>query len=112
MVVGDKDYMKMMLRIMKHTEMTLPEANAFLHDSVGVTKKGRHRFFGNAQHRKGAKGFDQDVQWALTHYLNASARYVAMEHFKPEASMSASSATSTRNRRAIRHATSRTSSTI
>ena len=84
-VVGDKDYMKMMLRIMKHTEMTLPEANAFLHDSVGVTKKGRHRFFGNAQHRKGAKGFDQDVQWALTHYLNASARYVAMEHFKPEA---------------------------
>ena len=84
-VVGDKDYMKMMLRIMKHTEMTLPEANAFLHDSVGVTKKGRHRFFGNALHRKGAKGFDQDVQWALTHYLNASARYVAMEHFKPEA---------------------------
>ena len=84
-VVGDKDYMKMMLRIMKHTEMTLPEANAFLHDSVGVTKKGRHRFFGNAQHRTGAKGFDQDVQWALTHYLNASARYVAMEHFKPEA---------------------------
>lgn len=84
-VVGDKDYMKMMMQITKHTEMTLPEANAFLHDSVGVTKKGRHRFFGNAQHRKGAKGFDRDVQWALTHYLNASARYVAMEHFKPEA---------------------------
>lgn len=84
-VVGDKDYMKMMMQITKHTEMTLPEANAFLHDSVGVTKKGRHRFFGNAQHRKGAKGFDKDVQWALTHYLNASARYVAMEHFKPEA---------------------------
>ena len=84
-VVGDKDYVKMMMQITKHTEMTLPEANAFLHDSVGVTKKGRHRFFGNAQHRKGAKGFDKDVQWALTHYLNASARYVAMEHFKPEA---------------------------
>ena len=84
-VVGDKDYMKMMMQITKHTEMTLPEANAFLHDSVGVTKKWRHRFFGNAQHRKGAKGFDRDVQWALTHYLNASARYVAMEHFKPEA---------------------------
>lgn len=84
-VVGDKDYVKMMMQITKHTEMTLPEANAFLHDSVGVTKKGRHRFFGNAQHRKGAKGFDRDVQWALTHYLNASARYVAMEHFKPEA---------------------------
>ena len=84
-VVGDKDYMKMMMQITKHTEMTLPEANAFLHDSVGVTKKWRHRFFGNAQHRKGAKGFDKDVQWALTHYLNASARYVAMEHFKPEA---------------------------
>ena len=84
-VVGDTDYVKMMMQITKHTEMTLPEANAFLHDSVGVTKKGRHRFFGNAQHRKGAKGFDKDVQWALTHYLNASARYVAMEHFKPEA---------------------------
>ena len=84
-VVGDKDYTKMMLQITKHTEMTLPEANKFLHDNVGVTKKNRHRFFGNAMHRKGAKGFDQDVQWALTHYLNASARYVAMEHFKPEA---------------------------
>lgn len=84
-VVGDKDYTKMMLQITKHTEMTLTEANKFLHDNVGVTKKNRHRFFGNAMHRKGAKGFDQDVQWALTHYLNASARYVAMEHFKPEA---------------------------
>lgn len=84
-VVGDKDYTKMMMQITKHTEMTLPEANKFLHDNVGVTKKNRHRFFGNAMHRKGAKGFDQDVQWALTHYLNASARYVAMEHFKPEA---------------------------
>lgn len=84
-VVGDKDYTKMMLQITKHTEMTLPEANKFLHDNVGVTKKNRHRFFGNAMHRKGAKGFDKDVQWALTHYLNASARYVAMEHFKPEA---------------------------
>lgn len=84
-VVGDKDYTKMMLQITKHTEMTLPEANKFLHDNVGVTKKNRHRFFGNAMHRTGAKGFDKDVQWALTHYLNASARYVAMEHFKPEA---------------------------
>ena len=84
-VVGDKDYTKMMLQITKHTEMTLPEANKFLHDNVGVTKKNRHRFFGNAMHRKGVKGFDKDVQWALTHYLNASARYVAMEHFKPEA---------------------------
>ncbi len=84
-VVGDKDYTKMMMQITKHTEMTLPEANKFLHDNVGVTKKNRHRFFGNAMHRTGANGFDKDVQWALTHYLNASARYVAMEHFKPEA---------------------------
>lgn len=84
-VVGDKDYFKMMQQISKHTEMSLKEANQFLHDSAGVTKKGRHRFFGNAMHRTGAKGFDKDVQWALTHYLNASARYVAMEHFKPEA---------------------------
>ena len=35
--------------------------------------------------RKGAKGFETDVTWALQHYLNGAARYVAMEEFKPQA---------------------------
>lgn len=84
-VVGDRDYLKMARQIVGHTEMSWQEANDFLRNTEQVRRTNRHRFFGNAQHRTGAAGFEKDVQWALTHYLNASARYVAMEHFKPDA---------------------------
>lgn len=84
-VVGDRDFAKMTNQIAKHTEMTVAEANKFLHDKAGVSLKGRHRHLGNLMKRKGAEGFEQDVQWALEHYFNVSARYVAMEHWKPNA---------------------------
>ena len=35
--------------------------------------------------RKGAEGFDQNIMWVLAHYFNSSARYIAMEEFKPAA---------------------------
>ena len=84
-VIGDADFQQMAARLAAETQLTLADANAFLRDSAGATMRARHRFFGNAMHRKGAKGFDTDITYVLTHYLNTSARYIAMEQFKPRA---------------------------
>lgn len=84
-VIGDVDFQQMAAKLADETQMTLADANAFLRDSAGATMRARHRFFGNAMHRTGAKGFDTDITYVLTHYLNTSARYIAMEEFKPRA---------------------------
>ena len=84
-IVGDRDYAKMTSQIHKHTDMSLADARKFLRESAGVSMKGRHRFFGNLQKRKGAQGFETDVPWVLEHYFNAASRYTAMEKWKPQA---------------------------
>lgn len=84
-VIGDADFQQMAEKLAEGTQMTLSDANAFLREGAGATIRARHRFFGNAMHRKGAKGFDTDITYVLTHYLNTSARYIAMEQFKPRA---------------------------
>lgn len=84
-VVGDRDFARMTSHIHKNTDMSLNEARKFLRESAGAKIKGRHRFFGNMKKRKGAEGFEKDVPWLLEHYFNASSRYVAMEHWKPQA---------------------------
>ena len=84
-VIGDVDFQQMAAKLAENTEMTLSDANAFLRDSAGAAMRARHRFFGNALHRTGAKGFDTDITYVLTHYFNTSARYIAMEQFKPRA---------------------------
>ena len=82
-VIGDMDFAQMTKKLAENTEMTLADARAFLQEDAGVSLKSRHRFMGNAMKRKGADGFDTDVMWVLVHYLNSTARYVAMEEFKP-----------------------------
>ena len=82
-MIGDRDFAQMTKKLAESTEMTLTDARAFLQEDVGVSLKSRHRFLGNAMKRKGADGFDKDVMWVLAHYLNSTARYVAMEEFKP-----------------------------
>jgi hypothetical protein len=82
-VIGDMDFAQMTKKLAENTEMTLTDARTFLQEDVGVSLKSRHRFLGNAMKRKGADGFDKDVMWVLAHYLNSTARYVAMEEFKP-----------------------------
>ena len=84
-VVGDRDYAKMIKKLQDDSLMDLEEAQAFLRNDLGVSRQSRHRFFGNTQHRKGAKGFEEDIGWILQHYFTAASRYVAMEGFKPEA---------------------------
>lgn len=74
----------MIQNIAEKQDMTLDEAKELLKGSA--KQKGRHRFFGNFLQRKGAKGYEQDMEWVLRHYFNSASRYVAMEtEFKPKA---------------------------
>lgn len=83
-VMGDQDYNRMMKKLAKTHDMTLKEAKEMMKDVV--SKKNRHRFFGNLKHRKGVEGYEQDMDWVLRHYFNSASRYYAMEtEFKPQA---------------------------
>ena len=84
-VVGDMEFAQMAKKLTESTQMSLADARTFLRESAGATLKSRHRFFGNMMKRKGAKGFDKNIMWVLAHYFNSSARYIAMEEFKPAA---------------------------
>ena len=84
-VVGDMDFAQMSRKLAESTEISLADARSLLLDDAGMSLKSRHRFFGSLLERKDGKGFDQDVQWVLAHYLNGAARYIAMEDFKPPA---------------------------
>ena len=84
-VVGDMEFAQMAKKLTESTQMSLSNARTFLRESAGATLKSRHRFFGNMMKRKGAEGFDKNIMWVLAHYFNSSARYIAMEEFKPAA---------------------------
>ncbi|WP_314795924.1 hypothetical protein [uncultured Selenomonas sp.] len=84
-VVGDMEFAQMAKKLTESTQMSLADARTFLRESAGATLKSRHRFFGNMMKRKGAEGFDKNIMWVLAHYFNSSARYIAMEDFKPAA---------------------------
>ena len=84
-VVGDMEFAQMAKKLTESTQMSLADARTFLRESAGATLKSRHRCFGNMMKRKGAEGFDKNIMWVLAHYFNSSARYIAMEDFKPSA---------------------------
>lgn len=84
-VVGDMEFAQMAKKLTESTQMSLADARTFLRESAGATLKSRHRFFGNMMKRKGAEGFDKNIMWVLAHYFSSSARYIAMEGFKPPA---------------------------
>lgn len=83
-VMGDMDYFKMLASIAKNNDLSLKDAKALMEGSARM--KNRHRFFGNAMHRTGVKGFETDLGWVLRHYFNSASRYAALEtEFKPQA---------------------------
>ena len=83
-VMGDMDYFKMLASIAKNNDLSLEEAKALMEGSARM--KNRHRFFGNAMHRTGVKGYETDLDWVLRHYFNSASRYAALEtEFKPQA---------------------------
>ena len=83
-IMGDKDYERMIRQIADNNGMKLAEAERLLDGSVKL--KNRHRFLGSTMKRKGAKGYSEDMQWVLRHWANQCARYYALEtEFKPQA---------------------------
>lgn len=83
-VMGDMDYFKMLASIAKNNDLSLEDAKSLMEGSARM--KNRHRFFGNAMHRTGVKGFETDLGWVLRHYFNSASRYAALEtEFKPQA---------------------------
>lgn len=78
--IGDGQYFEMVKKCEDQLNMTMKEAREFLEDKVKT--KNRHRFFGNFLQRKGALGFEGNIDWVLHHYLNAASRYIALEPFK------------------------------
>lgn len=78
--IGDGQYFEMVKKCEDQLNMTMKEAREFLEDKVKT--KNRHRFFGNFLQRKGALGFEENIDWVLHHYLNAASRYIALEPFK------------------------------
>lgn len=81
-VVGDQEYFKMLEHLTGDMEMTPEEAKEML-DTTGLSRKSRHRFYGNAMHRTGAGGYETDLMWVLNKHVNTTTRYAAMEGFKP-----------------------------
>ena len=78
--LGDMQYFKLVGNIGKAFELSADEARALLEDAARM--KGRSRVFKNAWERKGVAGFEQNMEYALRHYLNLSARYIAMDTLK------------------------------
>jgi hypothetical protein len=82
-LVGDVNYRKLARKVSDDLEISLTDAKQWLSDKVH--KKNRHRFVGNFLQRKGANGWEQDLDWVNRHYFNLISRYVAMEPFKTKA---------------------------
>ena len=83
-IMGDKDYFRMLSSIAKNNDLAYEDAKALIEGSARM--KNRHRFFGNAMHRTGVKGYETDLGWVLRHYFNSASRYAALEtEFKPQA---------------------------
>ena len=79
-VMGDMDYFKMTQKVSDDLEISLDDAKEWLDGKVHM--KSRHRFVGNFLQRKGANGWEQDLDWVNRHYFNMVSRYVALDSFK------------------------------
>jgi hypothetical protein len=78
--LGDVQYFKLVHNVEDVFALSTEDARAFLDDVARM--KNRSRVFKNAWQRKGFKGFDTDMEYAMRHYLNMIARYIAMDTLK------------------------------
>ncbi|MDR3164674.1 MAG: hypothetical protein LBU13_03770 [Synergistaceae bacterium] len=79
-VLGDMQYLKLLENTKEVFALSTEDARAFLNDAARM--KNRSRVFDNAKHRKGAAGWDTDMEYAFRHYMNYTARYIAMDDLK------------------------------
>lgn len=82
-VIGDMDYFKMDAKLEKDLELSAEEAKNLM--EYLVRRRGRSRFVGNFLQRKGAEGWEQNLDWADRHYFNMISRYAALDQFKSKA---------------------------
>lgn len=82
-VMGDLNYFSLKGKIEKDFGISAADAQALLE---GVARmKGRSRFVGNFMQRKGAQGWEKNLDWVNRHYFNMISRYAALDQFKSKA---------------------------
>jgi hypothetical protein len=82
-VLGDTQYFTLKKKVASDFGISLSDAQALLE---GVARmKGRSRFVGNFLERKGAVGWEQNLDWVNRHYFNMISRYAALDPFKANA---------------------------
>ena len=78
--LGDMQYFKLVQNTKDVFALSAEDARGFLDD---VARMGnRSRVFKNAMRRKGTTGWDTDMEYAFRHYMNYTARYIAMDDLK------------------------------
>ena len=82
-VMGDWDYFKMQKSMQDAFSMTPKEAAELMEGLA--RRRGRSRFVGNFMERKGAPGWEKNLDYAHRHYFNMISRYVALDKFKSKA---------------------------
>ena len=73
-VLGDFDYARLAQKVSDDLSISLGDAKEFLEGKAKM--KNRHRFVGNFLERKGAEGYEKNLDWVLKHYFNMVSRYV------------------------------------
>lgn len=81
-VLGDNDYFRLSKKVSEDLSISLSDAKELLDGKVKM--KNRHRFMGSFMERKGAKGYEKDLDWVLKHHFNMVSRYVALDPFKSQ----------------------------
>lgn len=79
-IVGDATYFKLREAMEDAFSMTSEQANALLNDIARM--RGRSRVVGNFLERKGAPGWERNLDYAHRHYFNMISRYAALDKFK------------------------------
>ena len=82
-VIGDIEYFKAAQKLKKDFELSPEQAEEILNNIVRM--RTRSRFVGNFMQRKGAPGWEKDLDWVDRHYFNMISRYVALDGFKRKA---------------------------
>jgi hypothetical protein len=67
--LGDMQYFKLVGKVKDVFALTLDEARDFVSGDI-AKMQNRSRMFKNAAHRKGVKGWDANMEYALRHYAN------------------------------------------
>jgi hypothetical protein len=81
--LGDLQYFKVVKSLADKFEVSTSEIMEATGDSIRMASKARR--FNYAEQRKGYEGYNKDMEYAVRHYANYSARYLAMDEFKHKA---------------------------